>query len=162
MLLIPNATNDLTKSKLFLPAHPWNQQSCLQDNSVRRILYETRARIYNKYMLITQDCAKFRGLWAWAYCMKEISYKQLCWFPGCAGKNNLDFVPSLVGFGISNTCYCYCPLNERCIEAFPTLNVEKMLFSGSIYRPNQAAADCHISGITSLTLLQCLSWIVEY
>ena len=34
MLLIPNATNDGTKSRLSLPAHPGNQQSCLQKVSV--------------------------------------------------------------------------------------------------------------------------------
>ena len=34
MLLIPNATNNGTKSRLLLPAHSGNQQSCLQDISV--------------------------------------------------------------------------------------------------------------------------------
>ena len=49
--------------------------------------------------------SSFRGRWARAYCMKEISCKQLCWFPGCASKSNLDFVPSLVAFGIRNSCF---------------------------------------------------------
>ena len=31
-------------------------------NSVRRMLYETRVRIYNKPMLIAQDCASFAGV----------------------------------------------------------------------------------------------------
>ena len=67
------------------------------------MLYETRARIYNKRMPIAQDCVKFRGLPA--YCMAEISCKQLCWFPGCStGKKS--FVQSLVVFGISNISYC--------------------------------------------------------
>ena len=35
----------------------------------------------------------------------RVSCKQLCWFPGCAGKNKLDFVHSLVAFGISNIPY---------------------------------------------------------
>ena len=69
MLLILNATNDWMKSKLFLPAHPGNQQSCLQENSVRRMLYDIHERIYNKRMLIAQDCVKFRGHWAGAYCI---------------------------------------------------------------------------------------------
>ena len=34
MLLIPNSTNVGTKSRLFLPAHPGNQQSCSQDKAV--------------------------------------------------------------------------------------------------------------------------------
>ena len=53
----------------------------------------------------SQDCVKFRGRRAQAYCMTEISCKQLCWFPRCAGKKNWDFVPSLVAFGISNICF---------------------------------------------------------
>ena len=61
MLLIPNATTNWTKSKLFLPAHPENQQSYVQENSVRHMLYETSARICNKRMLILQDCVKFHG-----------------------------------------------------------------------------------------------------
>ena len=77
MLLIPNATNNWTKSRFFLPAHPGNQQICLQENSVRCMLYETRARIYNKRMLIAEDCVKSYRLRALAYCMKEISCKQL-------------------------------------------------------------------------------------
>ena len=108
MLLFLNATNDWTKSKLFLPPHPGNQQSHLQNIAVRRMLYETRACIYNKRnkrMLFAQDCVKFRGCRARAYRMTEISFKQLCWFPECTGKNNLDFVPSLVAFGIRNICY---------------------------------------------------------
>ena len=39
----------------FLPAHAGNQQSCLQENSVRCVLYETLAHICNKLMLIAQD-----------------------------------------------------------------------------------------------------------
>ena len=89
----------------LLPAHPRNQHSCLLENSVRHILYETHGHIYNKRMLITQDRVKFRGGRARAYCMTEISRKQLCWFPRCAGKNNIDSVPSLVAFGINNICY---------------------------------------------------------
>ena len=54
-------------------------------------------------MLITQDCFKFHG--RKAYCMTEISCKQTCCFPRCIGKNNLDFVPSLVAIGMSNICY---------------------------------------------------------
>ena len=44
----------------FLLAHPGNQQSCSQENSVRPMLCETRTCIYNKCMLIAQDCIKFR------------------------------------------------------------------------------------------------------
>ena len=62
ILLIPNATKDWTQSRLFLPANPGNQQSCLQENSVRCMLYETGALI-----LIAQDCAKFCGRRARAY-----------------------------------------------------------------------------------------------
>ena len=105
MLLIPNATNDRTKSRSFLPAHPGNQQSCLQETSVRRMLYETRARIYNKRMLIAQDCIKFRGRRARAYLHDRDFLSQLCWFPGCADKNNLGFVQPLVAFGIRNISY---------------------------------------------------------
>ena len=79
--IIPNATNDWTESKLFLPAHPGNQQSCLQENSVGCMLYETCACIYNKRMLIAQDCAKFRGHRARAYCMTEISVNNIADFP---------------------------------------------------------------------------------
>ena len=46
---------------IFLAAHLGNRQSCLQENSVGRMVYETRVRIYNKRMLIAQDCVKFRG-----------------------------------------------------------------------------------------------------
>ena len=66
------------------------------------MLHETYMQIYNKRMLIAQDCLKFRRHWARACCMTEISCKQFCWFLGCAGKINLDFVPSLVAFAISN------------------------------------------------------------
>ena len=46
MLLIQNATNNWTKSWLFLPAlYTGNQQSCLLENCDRN------ARIYNKLML---------------------------------------------------------------------------------------------------------------
>ena len=34
MLLIPNATSDRTKSRLYLLAHPGNQQSCSQEISI--------------------------------------------------------------------------------------------------------------------------------
>ena len=67
------------------------------------MLHETRARIYNKRMLIAQDCVKLRRRRARACCMTEISCKQFYWFRSCAGKNNLDFVLSLVAFGISNS-----------------------------------------------------------
>ena len=69
------------------------------------MLFETHARIYKKSMLIAQDCVKFCGHRACVYCLTEISCKQLCRFPGCAGKNNLDFILSLVAFGVSNICY---------------------------------------------------------
>ena len=45
---------------IFFPAHPGNQQNCVQEDSVRRMQYETHAGIYNKHMLITQDCIKGR------------------------------------------------------------------------------------------------------
>ena len=45
MLLIQNATDDWTKSLFFYPHYIGNQQSCLQESSVRN------ARIYNKLML---------------------------------------------------------------------------------------------------------------
>ena len=45
-----------------------------------------------------------------AYAWQEFSCEQLCWFPGCVDKKNIDFVQlligSLVAFGISNICYC--------------------------------------------------------
>ena len=37
----------------------------LQENSVRRMLYETHAHIYNKRMLIAEVCIKFGGRIAW-------------------------------------------------------------------------------------------------
>ena len=73
MLLIPNTTNNWTKSRLFSPAHPGNQRSCLQENSVRCMLYETHAHIYNKCMPIAQDYVKFRGRRAQAHCLTKIS-----------------------------------------------------------------------------------------
>ena len=33
------------------------------------MLYDIRVRNYNKRMLITQDCVKFPGRWAGAYCI---------------------------------------------------------------------------------------------
>ena len=46
-------------------------------------------------------------MWAsYSICLTKTSCKQLCWFPGYAGENNLDFFRSLVAFGISNFCYC--------------------------------------------------------
>ena len=44
----------------FYP-YPGNQHSCLQENSVRRMQYETGVCIYNKRVLIAQDYVKFRG-----------------------------------------------------------------------------------------------------
>ena len=43
MLLIPNATNDGMKSRLFLPAHPGNQQRCLQEISVMQCALALRS-----------------------------------------------------------------------------------------------------------------------
>ena len=63
------------------------------------MLYETHAHIYNKRVLIAQDCVKIRGRRVQAYCMTEISCK-CCWFPVCAGKNNLRL--RLVVSGILN------------------------------------------------------------
>ena len=54
-------------------------------------------------------------------CMTEISCKQLFWFRRCAGKNNLDFVQSLVVFGISNISYCISYPNVRCSNTCLTL-----------------------------------------
>ena len=44
-----------------------NQQSCLRENSVRRMLYEIARAfiIYNKRILITSDCVKFCRCIAW-------------------------------------------------------------------------------------------------
>ena len=44
---------------IFLPTHPENQQCCLQENFVRCMLYESHVYIYNKHILIAQDCIKF-------------------------------------------------------------------------------------------------------
>ena len=53
--------------------------------------YETHAaaRIYNKRMLITQVTSNFAGARAQAYCMTEISYKQLRRFPGCSMRKKI-------------------------------------------------------------------------
>ena len=102
MFLIPNATNDWTKSKLFLPAHP-KISKVVYKKTLSRVCYMKPPRgacMYYKRMLIAQDCVtEFYERRARAHCMTEISCK-----PGCAGKNNLDFIPSLVAFGISNIC----------------------------------------------------------
>ena len=118
MLLILDATNNWSKSKSFLPAHPANQQSCLQENSVKSMLYETCTCIYDKRILITQDCTKF--------CKTEFFCKQLCWFLGCVGKNNLDFIQSLVAFGISNIGYC-CIHSEWTYHKSHTVTLIKTL-----------------------------------
>ena len=77
-------TPPMTKSWFFYlhiqEISPWNQQSCLQENSVRRILYETHVCIYNKCMLIAQDCVKFRGCIAWqrlSYFHQDSSFSAL-------------------------------------------------------------------------------------
>ena len=35
------------------------------------MLYDNCMRIYNKHMLIAQDCAKFRGCWVQAYAWQQ-------------------------------------------------------------------------------------------
>ena len=51
MLLILNAINDRKKSRLFLPAHPENEQSLFQEISVMQ--YTHACRLQN----LTQSCA---------------------------------------------------------------------------------------------------------
>ena len=57
---------------------------------------------------LTQSCAismrllQMRARVSYSIRLTEFSCEQLCWSPGCAGKNNLDFVQSLVAFGISH------------------------------------------------------------
>ena len=109
------------KSRLFLPAHPGNQQSCLQENVVRHMLYETCAHIFNKHMLIAQDCVKFRGRGRIAW-QRFLANSLNCWFPGCAGKNNLDFVQLLVALGISNISYW--KWNLQCVMLYFWLKIK--------------------------------------
>ena len=66
----------LDEIKSFLLAHTGNQQSCLQENSARRVLYEIRERICNKRMLTAQECGKFHR-----YRMTEILVNNLADFP---------------------------------------------------------------------------------
>ena len=89
------------------------------------MLYETGARIYNKRMLIAQDYVKFCGGQALAYCMTEISCKQLCWFPACVGKNNLDFVLSLelATFAVYATVLCMLKL-FKCVKNHEQIAVD--------------------------------------
>ena len=64
------------------------------------MLYETRARIYNKRMLIAQDCIKFHGRIA----LQSFLVNNFADFSDVLKKNQ-DFVQSLVAFGISNIYY---------------------------------------------------------
>ena len=67
MLLIPNATNNLTKS-IFFHLHI-QEISKVDDKKTldRHMLYETCTHIYNKHMLIAQDCFKFWICIAWQF-----------------------------------------------------------------------------------------------
>ena len=56
MLLIPTATNDGMKSRLFLPAHPGNQQGYLQEIPVMQ--YTRAQRLQN----LTQSCGDQHAL----------------------------------------------------------------------------------------------------
>ena len=60
--------------------------------------YETRAHIYNKHMLIAQDCVKFCERNAW----QSFLVNNFADFPECSG---VKFVQSFVAFGISNISY---------------------------------------------------------
>ena len=86
MLLIPNAINEWTKFRFF-STRTSGKSIKLFTRKLCQAYDETCMCIYNKRMLIAQDCVKFRGHRAWVYCMTEITCKQLCWFPGYgAGK----------------------------------------------------------------------------
>ena len=130
------------------------------------MLFETHARIYNKRMLIAQDCVKFRGRRACVYCLTEISCKQLCRFPGCAGKNNLDFILSLVAFGVSNICYSLVIVLDLGILRYliskqsPLIsrNALKNMAGSCYYLPN----DSCLSNSNTLSLVQELCFSQGY
>ena len=84
----------------FLPTlHPETQWSSLQENPEN-----THKTWQNNVRPVcaSYNCAQvlIQHVWQAFLC------KQLCWFPGCAGKKNLDFITSLAVFGISNTSSC--------------------------------------------------------
>ena len=91
----------------FFYPHIWEMSKVIYKKTLSGVFcMKPCTCIYNKCMLITQDCVKFRGCQAQAYCTTEISCKQLCWFPGCsAGKKSkilfscwwrLELVTSLI------------------------------------------------------------------
>ena len=67
----------------FSPTNPGNQRSCLQENFVKRMLFETSACI------VTSSCWSHRIASSFAGVLHESFFcKQLCWFLKCsAGKN---------------------------------------------------------------------------
>ena len=74
MLLIPNATNEWTKSELFLPTlHPGNQQSCLQEISVMQY-----ARACCNLVLSACACHKCARRVSYSIRLTEFSCKQFC------------------------------------------------------------------------------------
>ena len=109
MLLIKNATNNWTKSWLFLPA--------LYRKSAKlfvRKLYQKRTHllqayaVWNKCITASVCCANRIALSFVDVLHDRVSWKQLCWFLRCSAgkKKNQDFVQPLVAFPVSNISYC--------------------------------------------------------
>ena len=74
MLLIQNTTNDWKKSRFLFTVTSVVYKKTLSGICCMKL----GVHIYNKHMLIAQDCIKFPGTGWGAYCMTEISCKQLC------------------------------------------------------------------------------------
>ena len=95
----------LNEILIFLPALHWEIRKVVYINSVMQ----------HAHAWCPQNLTQ-SGAISLLLFMREVSYsirlrpdefscKQLCWFPGCVGKKNLDFIQSLVAFWISNICY---------------------------------------------------------
>ena len=85
------------------------------------MLYETSACIYNKRMLITQDCVKFCGYIAG----HRFLINNFADFSNVVQVKNQDFVQSLVAFGISNTPYSN-HITKSLFVSSPRVNTQKI------------------------------------
>ena len=76
----------LDKIQIFLPTHPENQKSCLPENSCQAYFVwshwkQVPVHVYNKRMLIVQDCIKFRSFitWQWFLVNNFADFPDVVW-----------------------------------------------------------------------------------